>query len=109
MSGLLSQVLLYLLFGGVLPRRVCDLILQSSFSLLEFLDNDAVVSAAPVRRCRAGARQGQFLATVALEGDVGRMPAVAPAKRGFGDLVTPFNAYNNVRHYSILPAAWRDR
>ncbi len=92
MSGLFSQVLLCLLFGGVLPRA-CDLISQPPFSLLEFLDNDALIGAASARRCRADARQGQFLATVALEGDVGLMPTVAPAKRGFVDLVTPFNAY----------------
>jgi len=55
MSGLVSQVLLCMLFGRVLPR-VGDLIPQSSFSLLDVLDNGAVVGAALADWCRAGAR-----------------------------------------------------
>jgi len=83
MSGLVSQVLLCLLFGVVVPG-VGDLIPQLALSLLEVLDNFAVVGpASTTGRYGAGTSQPQLLAAVAFEDYAPWLPLVGPAKRVF--------------------------
>jgi hypothetical protein len=102
MSSLVSYVLLCLFLGVILPR-VGNITTQSPFSLLDIPHNSAVVNAAPTSGYGAGGSQGQLLAAVTLECDKCRMPIVAPAKRGFVNLVVPFDTHDDFRQ-SLAPS-----
>src|SRR4028119_294865 len=95
--------MLLCLCPGVVPPRVGIMTMQSPFSLLDIPDNSAMIHAAPTSGCGAGGSQCQLLATVTLEGDECRVPIIAPAKRGFLDLVVPFGTHDNFRHSLVPP------
>src|SRR5215211_1817120 len=72
---------------------------QPAFSLLDIVNDGAIVGTAPtIDRRGAGAGEGQLLAAIALEGYLGWMPLVGPAEWAFLDLVVPFDAHGNIGH-----------
>ncbi len=93
MSGLIPQALVCPHLGIVEPG-VGKAIRQSAFVLFEVVDEaiDIKLGAAPTTGSySAGRGKDQLLATVALEGDVSRMPLVDLAERGFASLVVRFD------------------
>src|SRR5215207_6450849 len=105
MSSFVPLVLFCLILGVVAPGMDI-LIPQPAFSLLDVVDNGAVVGTAPTTGRRgADAGEGQLLAAIALEGEVRRMPLVGPAEGVFVDLVVPFDAHGDFSHSNLfLPA-----
>src|SRR3712207_1183874 len=87
MSGLIPPVLLCPLVGVVEPG-VGEPVRQTAFSLFDVVDEGSEVGVAPTTgRYGVGSAEGDLLAAIALEGDVGRMPLVGLAERDFAGFV----------------------
>jgi hypothetical protein len=69
-----------------------------AFSLLDVVDEVAEMGAAPAGGYGAGCGKDQLLTTIALEGDVRRMPLVNLPERDLAGLVTRFDSFDDMRH-----------
>jgi hypothetical protein len=103
-SGLILLALLCPLFGVVEPG-VGELLRQIPFSLSEALNEGAELGAAPRTGIYgAGSAKGGLLATLALEGEVGRMPLVGLAERHFVALIVRLDALDDLLlPHGLLP------
>jgi hypothetical protein len=79
---------------------------QSAFVLFEVVDEaiDIKLGAAPTTGSySAGRGKDQLLATVALEGEVSRMPLVDLAERDLARLVVRFDALDDLLRHGLMP------
>jgi hypothetical protein len=102
-SGLIPSVLLCPLVGVVEPG-VGEPVRQAAFSLSDVVDEGTEVGAAPTTGgYGVGSAEGDPLAAVALEGDVGRMPPVGLAERDFAGFVVRSDALEDLHHGRLYP------
>jgi hypothetical protein len=69
-----------------------------AYSFLDVVDEVAVLGAAPAGSYGARRGKDQLLTTIALEGDVRRMPLVDLTERDLAGLVTRFDSFDDMRH-----------